>query len=364
MSRKIAIFCDGTWQKDDQKNQTNVSKLFEACGGVNEDPRPDDDVKFHIDGVGTDNFIDKLLGGTFGIGLSDDVKKGYRYICENYRKGDEIYLIGFSRGAYTARSIGGMIGTIGIINLNFYPADLNVIQDIFQRDQEDVIDEAFEFYRTPPAERDDTVLRRIRRIDFDPVVQAIGVFDTVGALGIPVLHEDSPINRRFQFHDVTLGSIVRNAFHAVAIDEQRYPFRATLWQEHHDRADKQKIEQVWFPGDHGDIGGGKPKSAAGLSNIALMWMANRLTEAGLDLDLQSLDAGNKIDLKKPADTGMAGIWTATGEYQRDVGYPGFAGQAIHEAYKKKLKTDRKYPPIANPLKDYGRALDRVNVPPV
>lgn len=366
MARNIAIFCDGTWQEDEQNDKTNVAKLFEACNAVIDHPKPTDDMKFHIDGVGTGTTaFDRFFGGITGYGLTEDVKMGYKKICEFYRKGDRIYLIGFSRGAYTARSIAGLIGAVGIVNLQFYPEKLNLFQDIFARDQDDIIDEVFEYYRTPPKERDDSVLKGIRRSDFDPVIQAVGVFDTVGALGIPTRHEDSFINRRFQFHDVTLGSGIRNAFHAVAIDEQRYPFRATLWAEGSGDT-SQNVQQVWFPGDHGDIGGGKPEEQSGLSNIALLWMAKQLEVAGLDIDVSDLKKNNTPGPEKVADTGMTGFWVKTGEYQRDVGYPGFAGQKIHEVYDWKLdpKNDREYISIANPLKDYAEKLERIRIPKI
>lgn len=364
MPRNIAIFCDGTWQDESKNDATNVRKLKDAFDQATD--KGNDDFCYYIKGVGTSGGrFARFFQGATGLGLSNDVKEGYKAICKYYKKGDRIFLIGYSRGSYTARSIAGLIGAVGIIDVRQYPEDLNLIRDLFQYDLDEVVDAVFEYYRDPPARRDVRDLRRIRRVDFDPMIQAVGVFDTVGALGIPIYDEDFAINRRFQFHDVTLGRGIRHAYHAVAIDEQRFPFRATLWEKQPE-TDDQILEQVWFPGDHGDVGGGKPAKASGLANIALWWMAEKLSGAGLPLDLNALHSSNPIDPSKPADTGMTPGWEAAGYYQRDVGYPGYSEQKIHTVYDWKLDpgNDANYAKIANPLKDYGEDLEKVAFPQI
>jgi hypothetical protein len=186
----------------------------------------------------------------------------------NFEPGDQLYFLGFSRGAYTARSAAGLIRNSGIL----------------RRENHDLIDQAFSLYRdrTSATEPDSVAARLFRRLNsHESRIRFIGVWDTVGAYGIPLsgsrlLHA---VNRRWQFHDQTLSSKVDAAFQALAIDEKRRPFKPAIWKQSPKKSTGQRVEQVWFSGVHSDVGGGYAQS--GLSDIALIWMANNARQCGL-----------------------------------------------------------------------------------
>ena len=186
-------------------------------------------------GVGTRRG-ERLVGGVFGIGLSRNVQDCYRFLVENYEPGDKLYFLGFSRGAYTARSTVGLVRNAGIL----------------RPEQRDRIKQAYALYRNP--ERDSApggIAAELFRRSYshsEVYVDFVGVWDTVGALGIPIDGFRPPwLSRLWTFHDPTLSRYVRNAYHALAIDERRRPFRPTLWVQQDD-AENQTLEQVWFTG--------------------------------------------------------------------------------------------------------------------
>ncbi|WP_062385665.1 DUF2235 domain-containing protein [Demequina iriomotensis] len=262
--KRIVVCCDGTWSKADQGNPTNIVKLALAVAPA------DGDTAQHVHyvaGVGTEG--PKLLGGAFGWGLSENVREGYLRIAEEYEPGDEIYLFGYSRGAYTARSIAGFLRNAGILK----PEHLGRLG------------EAYALYRsrsktTAPGARKAELFRRSYSHDVLEI-RFVGVFDTVGSLGIP--GTSIPViewfNRRWSFHDTQLSRSVKAAHHAVAIDEQRTTFAPTLWNLP-EPAPGQILEQVWFAGCHSNVGGGGGDGTA-LSDITMRWMAQRATAQGL-----------------------------------------------------------------------------------
>lgn len=366
MPRNIVILCDGTWQNEDQPFTTNVVRIFEALRGKRYEeskeikPGPKskvEQISLYRRGLGTANFLEKIFGGAFGMGLSREVREAYLDLITHYRKGDRIFLIGFSRGAYTARSLAGLIGAVGIVDIDAYAGRRRSARSRPTQRLQDAIEEAYEYYKLPPTERS-RLPRSVHISDSVPAIHAIGVFDTVGALGIPIFDEDSLVNRRFQFHDVTLGTSIRNAFQACAIDEKRKAFKATLWKTDNEAKD-QTVKQVWFPGDHGNVGGGGREND-GLSNIALAWMATELAAVGLDLD-NAVIAKHKPTIEDPAGDGLNGKWEKLPTYIRDVGFPGYAGQAIHMGHRIKLD-DPNYTSI--PLSEAGETLPEVTVPKI
>lgn len=257
MTKRLVVCLDGTWNTpDDEGRATNVVKIMRAL-------RPADDngvaqVAFYDKGVGTGGFIDRIRGGAFGHGLGENVRDGYRFLGNNYQPGDEIYLFGFSRGAFTARSLAGLIGACGLLT----KSTLGRLM------------EAWTYYRTSPKQRSADMLEKLLEWAHQDVpIACIGVWDTVGALGVPVERLKFFNRGKYQFHDTTLGRSVKVALHAVAIDERRGPFGPTLWQTPVPDA-KQIVEQVWFPGVHSNIGGGYKDS--GLSDLALDWMIRRV----------------------------------------------------------------------------------------
>ncbi|RBY97783.1 DUF2235 domain-containing protein [Blastococcus sp. TF02-8] len=267
MAKRLVICCDGTWNTPDQAAEgrpcpTNVTKVALEVAPRGDDGR--DQCVYYLRGVGTEKG-ERLRGGGFGMGLSRNVQDAYRTIVQNFEPGDEIFLFGFSRGAFTARSTVGFVRNCGVLK----PQEAHRVE------------EAYELYRARGAHPRGTESELFRRsYSWEAEITFIGVWDTVGALGIPV-RGMGWLNRRWAFHDTKLSSIVKNAFHALAIDEQRGPFRPTLWEPHDEDAHPvgQRLEQVWFSGVHCGVGGGYADT--GLSDIALLWMVERAKECGL-----------------------------------------------------------------------------------
>ncbi|MGA7411730.1 MAG: DUF2235 domain-containing protein [Bryobacteraceae bacterium] len=258
MSKRIVFCSDGTW--DSPASQTNVYKLFKLLT-VSADQMP-----FYDDGVGANlDPLQKFLGGAFGEGLFQKIKDAYTKISQVYEAGDQLYLFGFSRGAYTARSLAGMISACGLPTKNFNDA---------------VVDTVFQAYR----DKDDRarLLATLGAFEIGAAkITMVGVWETVGALGIPsVLGLVDPL--KYGFLDTGLHPNVLNAYHAVSIDEKRSEFPPTLWTS--EPAPGQTIEQAWFSGVHSDVGGGEPSDGSGttsLSDIPLAWMIDRAQRLGL-----------------------------------------------------------------------------------
>lgn len=272
MAKRIAIFCDGTWNsadqaKDDRPCPTNVVRLALR---VARHARDQVQVVYYGQGVGTGGSLDKFTGGAFGKGLDDNLFAAYRFLVLNYEPGDEIYLFGFSRGAYTARSLGGMIRKCGILGLKWAERYI----------------EALDLYRNgdhPDAAAPSRFRQNFCSNGGEAIpIQFIGVWDTVGALGIPVAGFRRLTAGKYQFHDVELSGSVRNAFHALAIDEFRAPFRDARWA--YKPKPGQRVEQMWFCGAHSDVGGGYARDEWGLADIAFQWMKDMAASAGLGFD--------------------------------------------------------------------------------
>ncbi len=254
--RRLVVCCDGTWNTPEQMQggvpaPTNVVRIFHAL------EQGDDQLCYYHPGVGTGpGLIDKVAGGGVGTGLSANIKSAYAWLAAHYEPGDAVCLFGFSRGAFTVRSLAGMIGACGLPPI---PADLDPTERWAR------VDEQYAAYR-PGA---------VAAADEAVPITFLGVWDTVGSLGVPEslgtlriiddLTHGSP-----RFHDTALGSHVRHARHAVALDERRGPFVPTLWTNLPLTEPDRTAEQVWFPGNHCDVGGGQLQT--GLSDGALQWM--------------------------------------------------------------------------------------------
>jgi uncharacterized protein (DUF2235 family) len=255
MSKRIVFCADGTW--DSAPNDTNVYKLFKALSISS------DQIVFYDDGVGSDGTpLEKLAGGAMGAGLCQKIKDGYTKIAHVYDQGDDIFLFGFSRGAFTARSLAGMIAICGLPTGSF---DDNLVNDAFQA------------YRNP----DQRAALDAKYGMFDAKLKMVGVWDTVGSLGIPALLGGvDPLV--YGFLDTSLHPDVLNACQALAIDERREEFPPTLWTPPSPPVPGQVLEQVWFSGVHCDVGGGYPET--GLSDITFSWMTGKATNLGLQID--------------------------------------------------------------------------------
>ena len=279
--KKIVFCADGTW--DGKSNHTNVFKLFNALL-ISSEQMP-----FYDNGVGADgNPIDQFLGGAFGTGLFQKIKDGYTRISHVYEAGDELFLFGFSRGAYTARSLAGMIATCGLPSKGF---------------DDQLVESAFQAYRNKDQRKSILAALAAKYGMSDAQITMIAVWDTVGALGIPAIFGgvDPTI---YGFLDTSLHPDVKNAYHALAIDERREEFPATLWTS--EPAPGQTIHQVWFCGVHSDVGGGYDPSGddstTTLSDITLSWMMDKAKALGLAFSPVALARyANPLDPKYALD---------------------------------------------------------------
>lgn len=261
--KRIVVCCDGTWNTADESDAgspcpTNVAKLAQLVAPCAEDGTPQ--VTYYHEGVGTGNGLDKLVGGAFGAGLSENIAHAYRFLVNNYCADDELYLFGFSRGAYTARSLVGLIRNSGLLKKQ-HSGRFSVAYELYRDRSEGT---------QPKANLADTFRQQF---SWQPEVKFVGVWDTVGSLGVPDSLISKWLGSKWTFHDVRLSGIVKHAFHAMAIDEKRADFQPCPWEVPSDGPADQECEQVWFAGVHCDVGGGYPE--AGLSDVALQWMVDK-----------------------------------------------------------------------------------------
>lgn len=350
MAKSLIICCDGTWNKPDQGGgPTNVTKMTRAIL-----PRAADDTPqlvYYDEGVGTGNSLDRIVGGAFGIGLGGNVQQAYRFLALNYEVGDRILMFGFSRGAFTVRSLAGLVGLVGLLR----KGDL------------DQMPRVWDYYRTPPGER---------RVDFidarwvgerRPEIDLVGVWDTVGALGIPGNFLGRLGRRRHEFHDVALGGKVKRAFQALAIDERRKSFAPAVWETAPDRPG-QLVEQAWFAGAHSNVGGGYPDPV--LSDQAFLWMVSRARPL-LAFDEDYLER-RVVAMKEDEARGRlvdssSGIWGPLGRIRRKIGTD--RSESVHPSALARLAAADRLPPTYDPhpyapenLKQYLAAQEGNSAP--
>jgi len=319
MAKQIVFCADGTWngpadaastsdidgatQKDSDLNDgvTNVVKLFTTLRGQataetqalrNETEMHFSDalglaqVSKYIHGVGdSSNAVMKVLGGVFGAGVIARIIRGYTFISRSYAPGDSIHIAGFSRGAYTARALAGMISGVGLLNPRKY--DPNDKSDayvrglaawfkckgiVFQGDKKlsSLLNAILDFAGETVA----TIALRKGSLIPNVPIKSVGVWDTVGAMGVPNYVKGSRKDF-FSFVDTRLSPAVERGFHAMALDERRRDFPVTRWDR-----DK-RVEEMWFIGAHSDVGGGYPARESGLSDISLDWMLQKLAGVGV-----------------------------------------------------------------------------------
>lgn len=306
-AQRLAVCFDGTWNTD--RSNTNVSRLFrkvadETCGCLEQK-------RFYDDGVGT-RWGERIRGGVLGMGLDRNIRQAYAWLGVQYPtvlpaelgsagfvQGPQLFLFGFSRGAFTARSLGGLINYLGLPK----SASLPNTDPTVPLEEHPLVQEAWSLYvaRPTPDERKQiaankaTGALRDRVKDQDAKADAyrkqkavypvrihfLGVWDTVGALGIPRVLDYSWLPRpsnQYLFHDTQLGRCVRFGYHAAAIDEQRENYCVTLWTGK-DPNTTEEVEQRWFPGAHADVGGGYEDDL--LPDPPLAWIAQKAAEKGL-----------------------------------------------------------------------------------
>lgn len=296
--KNIVVCSDGTGNTAIKGRATNVFKLYEAIDlGVSSDGVRQ--IAFYDDGVGTERLRPlAVLGGAFGFGLSRNVRQLYAEIARVYEPGDRLYLFGFSRGAFTVRTLAGLIAACGIVNRRPPICDSDddlrrKVGDAYAAYRDRYRTDLMAWLRGPASNAPESVLAFRQRVavQHDPPaapgaepwqvpIEFMGVWDTVDAVGLPLPHLADLLNTsfyRFKFPDRRLGPMVRHARHALAIDDERHTFHPVLWDE--ERETTGRIEQVWFPGVHSNVGGGYPKQ--GMSLVALVWMMEEANRLGL-----------------------------------------------------------------------------------
>jgi uncharacterized protein (DUF2235 family) len=336
---KTIVFCaDGTWngpseqtgvsavdQADDSgeltgDKLTNVVKLYSRLAGIptpeTKDLQDEQEKSFdgptrqvakYLHGVGdSSNSIMRVLGGMFGVGVIARIVRGYTFISRQYETGDEIHITGFSRGAYTARALAGMIARVGLLDTSRY--DVNDKEEAYKRGAAawylskgvtltgssrlvGLANEALIFFETLAGKHDLTTRDLIPNVP----IKAIGVWDTVGSMGVPLYLRDERIDI-FRFTDTSLSDKVECGFHAMAIDEQRADFPVTKWDR------RNGVEQTWFVGAHADVGGGYALTESFLSDVTLEWMLTKLS--GVGVQFGGSNAGSQLDkyLTQPIHT--------------------------------------------------------------
>ncbi|MBL1198908.1 MAG: DUF2235 domain-containing protein [Nostoc sp. ZfuVER08] len=335
--KRIVVCCDGTWQKLTSPYPSNVVKLAQSVKPIAKDGVTQ--IVFYDEGIGTD--AQKVLGGATGLGIDKNIEDAYRFLVLNYYQGDEIYLFGFSRGAYTVRSLAGMIYCSGLLD----------------RPHITKAHEAYELYRQRDIKPKDKEATEYRQTYGERVpITLVGCFDTVGALGIPIVPLfkmfSTQLHERYRFHDTTLNKLVQNALHAMAIDEIREIFDVTPMKPHPE-AESQRVIQKWFPGGHGCVGGGT-EEYRGLSDAALKWMIDSIEELelGLDLDPSVIPTGVNPDYECEFQNDP-GFFKLAGIKLRDVGE---AIEDLHDSTVTRLKTRNDYRP-KNLQKIISKILD-------
>lgn len=294
VTRRLVVCCDGTWNT--ATDHTNVRRLYDRLAAT------DDQLPRYFEGLGADGSpVHRLLDGAFGAGLPEAIREVYRWLAEEFRPGDELVFLGFSRGAFTVRSTVGMLAQCGLV--------------AFSPDQDDagreaVVERVFrEGYR---AKQDLSGSGLVFHPGFGPEdlapIAFLGVWDTVGALGVPRtfgLLSGLVGRERVAFHDLELAPDVRHARQALALDERRGPYVPSMWSTP-PAGRHASFAQVWFPGGHGDVGGGKPD--ADLSDGALRWMADELDATIGPRWRGDAPPRPQGDPCGALDDGVAGVW--------------------------------------------------------
>ncbi len=327
MKKRIVICADGTWnrpEKDLKKDvATNVLRLARAVRPLGSDGTPQQ--VFYDWGIGS--YHDKVVSGATGKGLHKNITDDYRYVVQNYTPGDELFLFGFSRGAYTIRSLCGLINNVGIV----------------KRPDARLIQAAFDHYKKPGKKHAPKGEASVafRRAHSHPAmkIKFVGVWDTVGAMGIPIsflgLFDDKD-----EFYDTKIGPNIEFARHALAIDEQRSDFEPTVWQPR----EGLDIEQVWFAGAHSDTGGGYARDKRGglLADNTLAWMIKEARAVGLSVE-SHLGRSLQPDPEAKVHRSRRSFYRIKRPFYREIAH-GKGDVLIHRSVKQRWDADAKYRP--------------------
>ena len=293
MSKTLALFSDGTGNSAAKAQGTNVRRLYEA---VDRSPLGAEQVTFYDDGVGTESIKPiRLLGGAFGYGITRNLEDLYGFLLRHYVPGDKVLLFGFSRGAFTVRCLANILWYVGLPD-----PDGNLPEEL-----KALAKEAIRAYKKrAPGDRDSKAPRDFREKYHgrEVPIEMLGVWDTVEAVGLPIHELTEALRQAIPLHLQTIPAryrkpggmsvesdfnpLIKSAYHALSIDDERRTFHPLLIQE--DNKCAGRVEQVWFAGVHSNVGGGYPKD--GLAYITMRWMAHRAQDHGLILSKAQVQA--------------------------------------------------------------------------
>ncbi len=305
--KRLIIAFDGTGNRTEttsNREVTNVARIVRSIKPVAADGTTQN-IEY-VRGIGSGRLLDRFFGGATGEGISTNIEQGYHFIANNYSTGDDIFLLGFSRGAYTAMSLSGFLNHVGILRKR----ELHRFPD------------AYQLYRSTSIED----MRHIRSLyeqaqeGYSIPIRFLGLWDSVGHLtAVPLLTE-----RNVKYHEVELAPNVSHAYHALAVHEIRGDFPATLWTH---RGSATDIQQVWFPGCHSDVGG-TYREDAGLSNLTLHWMVDHARPLRLEFDDELLGS------MTPDDSGrihrsLTASWEWRSANVRDIDSSNGVEQFVH-----------------------------------
>ncbi|WP_031355783.1 DUF2235 domain-containing protein [Mesorhizobium sp. LSJC265A00] len=332
--KRIAMFLDGTWNT--VADNTNVWRLHALCAKTSADGL--EQVLYYDQGVGT-RLGERFRGGIFGYGLDRNIMSAYRWLVETYSPGDEIFVFGFSRGAFTARSLVGLVARCGLLQ----PGAPLSLEEVFERYRRALT--LRPLYRLEFEQRE--LRRREKRggtaMEDPPIyplsreeasllayckrvpIKMVGVFDTVGALGVP-------FGTSHWFHNTHLSTIYKNSYQALGIDEHRAAFAPTLWTRftpdppdasaRRSKRSANITEQRWFVGAHANVGGGYPSNK--LSQLPLAWMVEKAESHGLTFRYPVIVDGDshRDQIVDSYSQFMYGLYSkVTNRHQRIIGAP-------------------------------------------
>jgi uncharacterized protein (DUF2235 family) len=273
----LAIFLDGTWNNID--SNTNVWRMRALCAAKSKDGRPQ---LVYYD-VGVNGF----LGGVFGQGLDQNIRLAYEWLIENYNDGDEVFIFGFSRGAFTARSLAGLVATEGILKAGS-PIGLTELFDRYQKGNEETIWTLKDKESDGEVDKLTDQERWLLKCSQPTKVKVVGVWDTVNSVGVAAGNIPHVSRSQFDYHQTGLFIPILNGYHALAIDEHRSDFSPTFWTVRRPKDPHAKIapprqlsnvEQRWFVGAHANVGGGYQGDF--LTQAPLLWMMHKAEAHGL-----------------------------------------------------------------------------------
>jgi len=323
--KRIALFLDGTW--NNVSDNTNVWRLKSLCA------KSPEQLVYYSAGVGTQSG-EHLSGGMFGIGINEEVIKAYEWLVENYEQDAQLFIFGFSRGAFTARSLAGFISKCGLLK----PGSPVSMKQLFERYRKGTAESVRALGKVVESELclEGKWIKEYSR----PIpIWFQGVWDTVGALGVPLPCVPKVSRSDFAFLETDLRINDTHAYHALAIDEHREAFAPTLWVKStpkqgqtYPARDLDHVEQRWFVGAHANVGGGYEDDL--LAQIPLEWLMSRAIAHGLEFKDSVVVDGNENtcpirDSLAEMAHGIYEILTLGKHYYRPIGAePQDTGDAV------------------------------------